>query len=79
MGGFAILAPVSLIVLVGSVAITPAAEAVPSCVNAGNVTGLGADGCNLGPLNFSNFVVSPVGVTANIFLGALSEVGSIPT
>ena len=68
MGRFAILALISLLVLMGSVAITPSAEAVPSCVNAGNVTGLGADGCDLGPLNFSNFVVSPVGVTANIIL-----------
>lgn len=79
MGRFAILALVSLTVLMGSVAITPSAEAVPSCVNAGNVSGLGEDGCNLGPLNFSSFVVSPVGVTANIFLGALSEVVGINT
>jgi hypothetical protein len=74
MGRFAILALVSLIVLMGSVAITPSAEAVPSCMNAGNVTGIGSIGCDLGSLNFSNFVVSPVGVAANIFLGGLSTV-----
>ena len=74
MGRFAIFALVALIVLVGSVALTPSAEAVPSCMNAGNVTGLGSIGCDLGSLNFSSFVVSPVGVAANIFLGGLSAV-----
>jgi hypothetical protein len=74
MSRFAIFALVALIVLVGCVVITPSAEAVPSCVNAGNVTALGSIGCDLGPLNFSNFVVSPTGVAANIFLGGLSQV-----
>jgi PEP-CTERM motif-containing protein len=74
MSRFSLLALVSLIALMGSVAITPTAEAVPSCVNAGNVTGLGSVGCDLGSLNFSDFVVSPVGVAANIFLGGLSAV-----
>ena len=58
----------------GSAAPTPSAEAVPSCMNAGNVTGLGPIGRDLGSLNFSKFVVSPVGVAANIFLGGLSAV-----
>lgn len=74
MGRFSIFALVALIVLMGCVVITPSAEAVPSCMNAGNVTGLGSIGCDLGPLNFSNFVVSPTGVAANIFLGGLSQV-----
>jgi hypothetical protein len=74
MGRFAIFALVALLVLMGSVALTPSAEAVPSCMNAGNVTGLGSIGCDLGSLNFSNFVMSPVGVAASIFLGGLSTV-----
>jgi hypothetical protein len=74
MGRFVSLALISLITLTGTLAITPIAEAVPSCMNAGNVTAIGSDGCNLGPLNFSNFVVSAAGVTANIFLGGLSTV-----
>lgn len=79
MGRVTAIALVSIIVLIGCFAILQPAEAVPSCVNAGNVTGLGADGCNLGPLNFSNFAVSATGVAANIFLGALSEVVGINT
>lgn len=74
MGRFAILALISLVVLMGSVAVTSNAEAVPSCMNAGNVAAIGAIGCDLGTLNFSSFVVSPVGVAANIFLGVLSSV-----
>jgi PEP-CTERM motif len=58
----------------GSIAGPSRAEAIPSCVNAGNVTGLGAAGCDLGTLNFSDFMVSATGVTANIFLGGLSAV-----
>ncbi len=76
---FATLVLVALVVVMGSVAITPSAEAVPTCVSAGNVTGLGSDGCNLGPLNFSNFNVSAAGVAANIFLGAFSNVSGINT
>jgi hypothetical protein len=71
---FAILALISLVVLMGSVAVTSNAEAVPSCMNAGNVAAIGEIGCDLGTLNFSSFVVSPVGVAANIFLGVLSSV-----
>ena len=74
MGRLALAALFSLTLLTGTIAIAPIAEAVPSCMNAGNVTAVGADGCNLGPLNFSNFLVSPTGVTANIFLGGLSAV-----
>lgn len=74
MNRLALLVVVALIVLMGNVAITSTAEAVPSCMNAGNVTGLGSVGCDLGALNFSNFAVSPVGVAANIFLGAFSSV-----
>ena len=74
MGRFAILALISLVVLMGSVAVTSNAEAVPSCMNAGNVAAIGTVGCDLGTLNFSSFVVSPVGVAANIFLGGLSSV-----
>ena len=74
MGRFAILALISLVVLMGSVAVTSNAEAVPSCMNAGNVAAIGTIGCDLGTLNFSSFVVSPVGVAANIFLGVLSSV-----
>ncbi len=71
---------ISLIVVVsGILALPTAARAVPSCINAGNVTGIGAGGCDLGPLNFSNFVVSPTGVAANIFLGALSNVDGLNT
>jgi hypothetical protein len=61
-------------ILIGAAAFASPAEAVPSCINAGNVTGLGADGCNLNGLNFSDFIVSPVGVVANVFLGGLSTV-----
>src|SRR5689334_1466291 len=74
MGRFAILALISLVVMMGSVAVTSNAEAVPSCMNAGNVAAIGTIGCDLGTLNFSSFVVSPVGVAANIFLGVLSSV-----
>jgi hypothetical protein len=71
MSRFATLA---IAILVGAAALAAPAEAVPSCISAGNVTGLGADGCNLNGLNFSNFIVSPVGVAANVFLGSLSTV-----
>ena len=74
MSRFAILALTSLVVLMGSVAVTSNAEAVPSCMNTGNVAAIGSIGCDLGTLNFSSFVVSPVGVAANIFLGGLSSV-----
>ena len=74
MSRFAILALVSLVALMGSVAVTANAEAVPSCMNAGNVAAIGSIGCDLGTLNFSDFVVSPVGVAANIVLGGLSSV-----
>jgi hypothetical protein len=74
MGRFAILALTSLVVLMGSVAVTSNAEAVPSCMNTGYVAAIGSIGCDLGTLNFSSFVVSPVGVAANIFLGGLSRV-----
>jgi len=73
MGKFVALVLVALVVG-GSLAGPSRAEAIPSCVNAGNVTGLGAAGCDLGTLNFSDFMVSATGVTANIFLGGLSAV-----
>jgi hypothetical protein len=73
MGTFVALVLVALVVG-GSLAGPSRAEAIPSCVNAGNVTGLGAAGCDLGTLNFSDFMVSATGVAANIFLGGLSAV-----
>jgi hypothetical protein len=63
-------------ILIAVAAFVPPAEAVPSCMSVGanDVTSLGADGCNLNGLNFSSFIVSPVGVAANVFLGSLSTV-----
>jgi hypothetical protein len=74
MNRFATLVIALLIAALGSVVVAPSAEAVPSCMNAGNVTGLGGAGCSLGGLNFYDFAVSPVGVAANLFLGGFSEV-----
>ena len=73
MGRFVALVLVALVVG-GSLGEPSRAEAIPSCVSAGNVTGLGAAGCDLGTLNFSGFMVSTTGVAANIFLGGLSTV-----
>lgn len=64
-----------LFVSLGSVVIAPDAEAIPSCMNADNVAALDT-GCVLGGLSFTNFVVSPVGVAAQVFLGGLSTVTS---
>ncbi len=64
-----------MILVVGVVSATPA-EAVPSCMGAGDVTLLGAGGCNMGPLNFSDFSVSASGVAAKILLGTFSTMSS---
>jgi hypothetical protein len=61
---FATLVIALLIAALGCVVVAPSAEAVPSCVNVGNVTGLGGTGCSLGDLNVYDFAVSPVGVYA---------------
>jgi PEP-CTERM motif len=74
MSRFATLALVLIIALAGTLSLASSAEAIPSCVGAGNVTELGASGCGLGELTFSNFVVSPAGVIANVFLSSLSAV-----
>lgn len=58
--------------LIGGALLAPAAEAVPSCMGAGDVTLLGPDGCVQGGLNFFGFNVSPVGVAAKVFLGTFS-------
>lgn len=50
------------------------AEAIPSCMGAGDVTLLGVDGCVQGALQFKNFAVSPAGVAAKILLGTFSSV-----
>jgi len=60
MGRLTTLVFVSIIAVAGSIGIAPPADAVPSCVNAGEVTTLGSAGCNLGSLNFADFAVSPV-------------------
>jgi hypothetical protein len=65
---------ISLIAAVGTIGIAPIAHAIPSCVNAGDVTALWSAGCNLGGLNFTDFAVSPVGMVAKIYLGAFSAV-----
>jgi hypothetical protein len=62
--------------VIGLAVFAPDAEAIPSCMGADNVTGLGAAGCTLGGLQFYDFVVSPVGVAANVFLGGLSTASS---
>jgi len=74
MGRLVTVLLVSLIAVVGSLGIAPTAEAIPSCVGAGDVTALGSAGCNLGGLNFTDFAVSPVGMAAKIYLGAFSAV-----
>ena len=74
MGRLVTLVLISLIVVVGSLGIARTAHAIPSCVNAGDVTALGSAGCNLGSLNFTDFAVSPVGMAAKIYLGAFSAV-----
>ncbi len=74
MSRFATLVLVLIVAMVGTLSLVPSVEAIPSCVGAGNVTELGASGCGLGGLNYSNFVVSPAGVIANVFLSGLSAV-----
>lgn len=74
MRRLAALVFISLIAAVGTIGIAPTADAIPSCVNAGDVTALGSAGCNLGNLNFTDFAVSPVGMAAKIYLGAFSAV-----
>lgn len=74
MGRFFALALVLLVALVGSVLASSPAEAIPSCMGAGDVTQLGTDGCVQGPLNFYDFNVSPAGVAAKILLGTFSSV-----
>lgn len=69
---FATLVLAALLVMAGTAVVTTPAEAI-SCMNAGNVTGLGAAGCDFAGVNFSGFEVSPVGVAANIFLGSFSN------
>ncbi|MEX2222377.1 MAG: PEP-CTERM sorting domain-containing protein [Candidatus Rokuibacteriota bacterium] len=74
MSRFFALAMVVLVALVGNVVVVSSpAEAIPSCMAAGDVTLLGS-GCVEGGLNFYDFNVSPVGVAAKIFLGTLSSV-----
>lgn len=73
MSRFFALAMVVLVALVGSVVVSSPAEAIPSCMAAGDVTLLGS-GCVQGGLNFYDFNVSPVGFAAKIFLGTLSSV-----
>ena len=74
MGRIATLVLISLIMVIGSIAIAPPADAIPSCINAGDVTTLGSAGCNLGSLNFADFAVSAAGMAAKIYLGAFSAV-----
>jgi hypothetical protein len=74
MRRLAALVFISFIAAVGTIGIAPTADAIPSCVNAGDVTALGSAGCNLGNLNFTDFAVSPVGMAAKIYLGAFSAV-----
>jgi hypothetical protein len=63
-----------LALLIGGAVLAPTAEAIPSCMGAGDVTLLGPDGCVQGGMNFFGFNVSPVGVAAKIFLGTFSTV-----
>jgi hypothetical protein len=63
-----------LALLIAGAVLVPAAEAIPSCMGAGDVTLLGADGCVQGGLNFYGFNVSAVGVAAKVFLGTFSTV-----
>ena len=49
---------------------TPAAAI--SCLGAGDVTQLGAAGCTMGGLTFSDFTLEATGVDAKIFLSTLS-------
>jgi hypothetical protein len=72
MGRFATLVLVALLVMAGFAVLGPPAEAI-SCMNAGNVTALGAAGCDFFGVNYSGFEVSPVGVAANVFLGSFSN------
>jgi PEP-CTERM motif-containing protein len=74
MGRLSTLVFVSIIAVAGSIGIAPPADAVPSCVSAGEVTALESAGCNLGSLNFADFAMSPVGLAAKIYLGAFSAV-----
>lgn len=62
------------LLLLALVMVHAPAEAIPSCMGAGDVTLLGADGCVQGGLQFFGFNVSPVGVAAKVFLGTLSTV-----
>jgi len=62
-----------LVVALAPIFVVPTAEGVPSCASAGDVAKL-TDGCDLGPLHFDNFFVSPTGVAANVFLGAATTV-----
>jgi len=68
------LALILVVALIGSVGVAAPAEAVPSCIGAGNVALLGAAGCVQGGLQFMNFAVSPAGVAATVLLGTFSGV-----
>lgn len=74
MGRYFTLALILPVALVGALTISSPAEAIPSCVGAGDVTLLGSTGCVQGGLTFLDFNVSPVGVAAKIFLGTFSDV-----
>jgi PEP-CTERM motif-containing protein len=62
------------LLLLGIALVHAPAEAVPSCMGAGDVTLLGSAGCVQGGLQFMNFAVSPAGVAAKILLGTFSSV-----
>lgn len=62
------------LLLLGIMLVHAPAEAVPSCLGAGDVTLLGSAGCVEGGLQFLNFAVSPAGVAAKILLGTFSNV-----
>lgn len=60
-----------LALLISTAVLVPTAEAIPSCMGAGDVTLL-SEGCTQGGLNFTGFNVSPAGVVAKILLGTFS-------
>ena len=62
------------LLLLGIAMVHAPAEAIPSCMGAGDVALLGSDGCVQGALQFANFAVSPAGVAAKILLGTFSTV-----
>ncbi|HEY7204265.1 MAG TPA: PEP-CTERM sorting domain-containing protein [Methylomirabilota bacterium] len=68
------LVTLTVVVLIAALAVgleAPPAAAV-SCLGAGDVTQLGAAGCTMGGLTFSDFSVSATGFDAKIFLSTLS-------